>query len=66
MLQYKAFPKINRFSSSRNRALPVEGHLLGLHLPVLDIYLVSAEHDRDVVTHSALRGNNLLTNDERS
>lgn len=29
--------------------LPVEGHHLGLHLPVLHVHLVAAQHDRYVV-----------------
>lgn len=31
--------------------LPVEGHLLWLHLPVLHINLVSTYHDGDAITH---------------
>jgi len=33
--------------------LPVEGDLLGFHLPVLDINLVTAEDNGDVFTHPA-------------
>ena len=33
--------------------LPVERHLLSLHLPVLHIDLVPAENDGDVLTHTA-------------
>jgi hypothetical protein len=33
--------------------LPVEGDLLGLHLPVFHVDLVSTKHDRDVLAHTA-------------
>ena len=33
----------------------MEGHLLRLDLPVFDVYLVSAQHNGDVVANSAVR-----------
>ena len=32
--------------------LPVKDNRLGLDLPVLDVDLVAAEHDRDVLAHA--------------
>lgn len=37
--------------------LPVESYLLGLHLAVLHIDLVTAEHNRDIFAHTAGREN---------
>jgi hypothetical protein len=33
--------------------LPVEGHHLGLHLPVLHVHLVATQDDRDVLANPA-------------
>lgn len=41
----------------------MESNLLGLHLPVLDINLVSAEHNWDVLTHTAILQQKTLTRD---
>ena len=38
----------------------MEGDLLWLDLAILYVHLVAAQHDRDVFTHAARRGSNLL------